>query len=84
MLAKALLCIAAAIHYTQMAPKGKYFLIETQDKGKTGDDRGVKDENDLQWSDDNGGVTEENDLSLTAEDTPKPMMTKEGIKKDCT
>ena len=38
MLAKALLCIAAAIHFTEMTPKGKYFLIETQDKGETGDD----------------------------------------------
>ena len=80
MLAKALLCIAAAIHFTQMAPKGKYFLIETQDKGETGDDGGVKEENDLQGTDDDGGVKEENDLSLTAEDAPKPMMTKQGIK----
>ena len=38
MLAKALFCLAAAVHFAELKPKGKYFLIETQDKVGVGED----------------------------------------------
>ena len=56
MLAKVLICIAATVPFGKLTPKGKYFLIETQDKkntedvGETGDDGETED----------GLVTEDN------------------------
>ena len=69
MLAKTLLCIAAAVQFAKLSPKGKYFLIETQDKGETGDDGETKDN------------VETNDYAETKEDPLKPMMTNEGNSK---
>ena len=59
MLARALLIIAATVHFAEFKPKGKYYLIEAEDKGelkdegKTGDDgetgdiRKTKDDGDM-------------------------------------
>ena len=67
MLAKALFCLAAAAHFAELKPKGKYFLIETQDNVEGVDFQGGG----------GGGV----DMSNTEEDSQKPMMTKEGKTK---
>ena len=38
MLVKTLFCLAAAVHFAELKQKGKYFLIETQDKVGVGED----------------------------------------------
>ena len=44
MLAKALIGIAAAVHFAELTSKGsKHFIIETQDNGETEDSGGTED-----------------------------------------
>ena len=83
MLAAALLCIVSALHLGDLTPRGKYYLIETQHNGQTGDvkeseDSGEDGDNDGQGDDmaiiENEDKTKTNDV----DDSIKPMMTKKG------
>ena len=69
MTAVAVLFLAAAIHFAELTPKGKYFLIETQGNGET------EDIGETGGNEDN---LESKDYAKTEVDPLKPMMTKEG------
>ena len=75
MLARALLIIAAAVHFAEFKPKGKYYLIETKDKGEVEDDGKTGDDGET-WDD--GDMMDMMDMMDDKEGPLKPMMTKEG------
>ena len=70
MFTKALLFIAAAVHFAKLSPKGNFFLIETQDR--------TEDEGKYEDS------MENDDYAKTEEGTQKPTMTKEENIPSCT
>ena len=73
MLARVLLIIPATVHFAEFKPKGKYYLIETKDKGEVKDDGETEDDGDMM------------DMMDMTEDMMKPMMTEEGkITYHCT
>ena len=80
MLTKAILCIVAVVHIAEFSPRVKYFIIETQDIGKT--KLGVKKDNDIEIKD-NWETKQEmdgDDYAENDEEHLKPKMTKHGRK----
>ena len=89
MLAKALFFTVFAVHLTDVTPKSKYFLIETQGIGNTEDVEGnedniTNDESEVDEMIPELGTKrhlthgEKADYAMTQEDALKPMMTKGG------
>ena len=80
MLAKAILYIVALVHLAEFSPRVKYFIIETQDIGKT--KLGVKKENNKELEDnwETKQEMEGDDYAENSEEHLKPKLTKQGRK----
>ena len=80
MLTKAILCIVAVVHFAEFSPRVKYFIIETQDIGKTklGGKKDNNKELEDNWETKQG--MEGDNYAENDEEHLKPKMTKQGRK----